>query len=109
MKSTLPRRMLLTPCYTCHYYVRQWSSDAVELVNRELGPETNLLYDYLSPSSFGPDPLLAGPRSGLTFRRAGKVLVYSFNLQVSPNLPCTLMPTCSRFQILHFLPYTLIL
>jgi len=65
--------------------LRQWSSDAVELVNRELGPETNLLYDYLSPSSFGPDPLLAGPRSGLTFRRAGKVLLYSFNLQVVPD------------------------
>jgi len=65
--------------------LRQWSSDAVELVNRELGPETNFLYDYLSPSSFGPDPLFAGPRSGLTFRRAGKVLLYSFNLRVVPD------------------------
>merc|ERR1712142_889705 len=61
--------------------LRQWSSEAVELINNSLGPESNLLYDYLPPVS----TMFAGTFNALTCRRVGKLLLYSFNLRVVPD------------------------
>ena len=59
-------------------HLRQWSSEAVELIDNSLGPESNLLYDYLPPVS----TLFAGTFNALTCRRVGRLLLYSFNLRV---------------------------
>merc|ERR1739838_1213136 len=52
--------------------LRQWSSDAAEVVTLALGPQTNLVYDFLPLSS---SSLFAGNSQGLTSKQIGSFYV----------------------------------
>jgi len=62
--------------------IRQWSSQVVDVVNGALGPEKNILFDYLPPSFDAPSSLFAGSSSLLTSKRIGPRLLYSFLVKV---------------------------
>lgn len=53
--------------------IRMWSTEVVNVVNRALGVEKNLLFDFIPPSS-----LFAGNDNLLLSKRIGSQILYSF-------------------------------